>query len=204
MEYTTLGRTGLKVSVAGLGCGGFSRLGARHRQERGRRDRDHPRGARSRGQSVRHRGGLRHRAGARQGARRRPARQGRDLHQGAVRHQQPQLDCRSAPSPASTSSLRQLGTDYIDVYQLHGIAPRAYDHALEVLAPALLREKEKGKFRWLGITETAPRRSRAPDDPARRARRRVGCRHGRVPHDAPERAPPRLPADPANTGSGHC
>src|SRR5262249_51638987 len=27
MEYATLGRTGLKVSVAGLGCGGFSRLG---------------------------------------------------------------------------------------------------------------------------------------------------------------------------------
>ena len=27
MQYTTLGKTGLKVSVAGLGCGGFSRLG---------------------------------------------------------------------------------------------------------------------------------------------------------------------------------
>jgi aryl-alcohol dehydrogenase-like predicted oxidoreductase len=27
MEYTTLGKTGLRVSVAGLGCGGFSRLG---------------------------------------------------------------------------------------------------------------------------------------------------------------------------------
>ena len=27
MEYTTLGRTGLRVSVAGLGTGGFSRLG---------------------------------------------------------------------------------------------------------------------------------------------------------------------------------
>src|SRR5712671_7696884 len=27
MEYTTLGNTGLNVSVAGLGCGGFSRLG---------------------------------------------------------------------------------------------------------------------------------------------------------------------------------
>ena len=27
MEYTTLGRTGLRVSVAGLGCGGNSRLG---------------------------------------------------------------------------------------------------------------------------------------------------------------------------------
>jgi len=27
MEYTTLGRTGLKVSRMGLGCGGHSRLG---------------------------------------------------------------------------------------------------------------------------------------------------------------------------------
>src|SRR6201996_5522040 len=27
MHYTTFGRTGLRVSVAGLGCGGFSRLG---------------------------------------------------------------------------------------------------------------------------------------------------------------------------------
>ena len=27
MERTTLGRTGLDVSVAGLGCGGHSRLG---------------------------------------------------------------------------------------------------------------------------------------------------------------------------------
>ena len=27
MKYTVLGRTGLKVSVAGLGCGGSSRLG---------------------------------------------------------------------------------------------------------------------------------------------------------------------------------
>ena len=29
MRYVTLGRTGLKVSVAGLGCGGHSRLGQR-------------------------------------------------------------------------------------------------------------------------------------------------------------------------------
>src|SRR5579859_4644001 len=27
MDYTTLGRTGLRVSVAGLGTGGFSRIG---------------------------------------------------------------------------------------------------------------------------------------------------------------------------------
>src|SRR5713226_1234164 len=29
MHYTTLGKTGLRVSVAGLGTGGFSRLGLR-------------------------------------------------------------------------------------------------------------------------------------------------------------------------------
>src|SRR5260370_7581335 len=27
MDYVTLGRTGMRVSVAGLGCGGFSQLG---------------------------------------------------------------------------------------------------------------------------------------------------------------------------------
>ena len=27
MDYVTLGGTGLRVSVAGLGCGGFSQLG---------------------------------------------------------------------------------------------------------------------------------------------------------------------------------
>ena len=53
-------------------------------------------------------------------------------------------------------SLRQLDTSYVDVYQLHGVPPDAYDHALNELAPVLLREKEKGKFRYLGITETAP------------------------------------------------
>jgi aryl-alcohol dehydrogenase-like predicted oxidoreductase len=65
----------------------------------------------------------------------------------------------STPQSAVASldrSLKELGTDYIDVYQLHGVAPRGYDHALEALAPALLREKEKGKLRHLGITETAP------------------------------------------------
>src|SRR4029077_7475841 len=54
------------------------------------------------------------------------------------------------------NSLRQLATDYIDVYQLHGVALGAYDHARDIIAPALLKEKAKGKFRHLGITETAP------------------------------------------------
>ncbi len=36
------------------------------------------------------------------------------------------------------------------------VAPSIYDYALSEIAPVLLREKEKGKFRHLGITETSP------------------------------------------------
>jgi aryl-alcohol dehydrogenase-like predicted oxidoreductase len=53
-------------------------------------------------------------------------------------------------------SLRDLDTDYIDVFQLHVVPPAMYDHAFHTIAPALLQEKAKGKFRALGITETSP------------------------------------------------
>jgi aryl-alcohol dehydrogenase-like predicted oxidoreductase len=53
-------------------------------------------------------------------------------------------------------SLRQLDTEYVDVFQLHVVPPAMYDHALHTIAPVLLREQEKGKFRALGITETSP------------------------------------------------
>jgi aryl-alcohol dehydrogenase-like predicted oxidoreductase len=55
------------------------------------------------------------------------------------------------------NSLRQLGTDYIDVFHLHGLGPAAYDKAIAEIVPALLREKEKGKFRHLAVSETGPR-----------------------------------------------
>ncbi len=52
------------------------------------------------------------------------------------------------------NSLKLLGIDCIDIFQLHGVSPEAYDRARDVIAPALLKEKEKGKIRHLGITET--------------------------------------------------
>jgi aryl-alcohol dehydrogenase-like predicted oxidoreductase len=52
------------------------------------------------------------------------------------------------------NSLKQLGTDYIDVFQLHGVRTEEYDHAVNVVLPALLAAKEKGKIRHLGITES--------------------------------------------------
>ena len=38
---------------------------------------------------------------------------------------------------------------------MHGVAPKDFDHAIS-LVPELIREKEKGKFRFLGITESSP------------------------------------------------
>ena len=54
------------------------------------------------------------------------------------------------------NSLRLLDTDYIDVFQPHGVPPWAYDHVMNEFVPALQKEQEKGKFRFLGITETSP------------------------------------------------
>ena len=155
MEYTTLGRTGLKVSVAGLGCGGFSRLGL----GTGKSEADAIGIVR---QAIEHGVNLFDTA----------ASYGTEEVLGKAIETVPResvVICTKAPfsfsrpdaDPAKIvasldQSLRQLDADYIDVYQLHGVPPAAYDHAFGVLAPALLREKEKGKFRFLGITETAP------------------------------------------------
>jgi aryl-alcohol dehydrogenase-like predicted oxidoreductase len=155
MEYVGLGRTGLRVSVAGLGCGGFSRLGL------------------GRGKSEAEAEALIHQAldlgvnlfdtAAAYGT---EAVLGKAL--AAVRREEVVIATKAPfnvynPNSSAASavaslddSLRRLATDYIDVYQLHGVAPAAYDHARNVIAPALLKEKAKDKFRHLGITETAP------------------------------------------------
>src|SRR6185312_14163390 len=51
-------------------------------------------------------------------------------------------------------SLKRLGVDYVDVFQLHAVPPAAYPFVRDEIAPAL--QRENGKFRFLGITETAP------------------------------------------------
>lgn len=155
MDYTTLGRTGLRVSIAGLGCGGFSRLGLGT--------------GRSEAEAI----AIIHQAidlginlfdtAAAYGT---ESVLGKALKtvprdRVVVCTKAPFSVSGSASTPASAvagldNSLRQLGTDTIDVYQLHGVAPANYDHALRDIAPALLRERDKGKFRFLGISETAP------------------------------------------------
>ena len=54
------------------------------------------------------------------------------------------------------ASLKRLGLDYVDVFHFHAVSPAAYEHHRDVLAPALVRLKEQGKVRHVGITETSP------------------------------------------------
>lgn len=50
-------------------------------------------------------------------------------------------------------SLRLLGTDRVDVLHLHGVQFSQYQHCVDVLLPEMKRQQEKGKLRFLGITE---------------------------------------------------
>jgi aryl-alcohol dehydrogenase-like predicted oxidoreductase len=155
MEYVTLGKTGLRVSVAGLGCGGNSRLGL----GRGKTEAEAIALVR---QALDLGLNLLDTAAA----------YGTEALIGKAIKPVPRdhvvittkalINRGSTPIPpvrvveSLERSLRQLDTDYIDVLQLHVVPPAMYDHAFQTIASVLLREKEKGKFRALGITETSP------------------------------------------------
>lgn len=156
MIYRTFGRTGLKVSAAGLGGGGFSRLGL------------------AKGKSEVEVVALIHLAldlgvniidtAAAYGTE--PV-IGRALK--SARRDDVVITTKASPAKYPTwelftpedvvasidNSLRQLQTDYIDVLQLHAVAPHIYEHTRDAIYPAVLREKEKGKIRFIGITEAA-------------------------------------------------
>ncbi|MGE3540144.1 MAG: aldo/keto reductase [Candidatus Tectimicrobiota bacterium] len=155
MEYVTLGNTGLRVSVAGLGCGGNSRLGL----ERGGTEAE----AIALIQQALDLGLNFFDTASSYGTEGVIGRAIKTLpREQVVIATKGHIHRRGEPiAPARVvesldNSLRQLDTDYIDVFQCHVVPPALYDHALHVVAPVLLREREKGKFRHLGITETSP------------------------------------------------
>ncbi len=157
MQYTTLGRSGLRVSVAGLGCGGHSRLG----QGTGH----------SRADSV----GL-VRAALDLGINfiDTAAVYGTEAIVGeaiAGRRDQVVLSTKLQIVPEGASprgqdfltgaafaagleaSLRRLGTGYVDILHLHGVMPDQYDYCRAELLPALIKLRDDGKIRFLGLTE---------------------------------------------------
>jgi len=158
MHYTTLGKTGLKVSVAGLGCGGNSRIGlgtglteaqsialVREAIDLGVNFLDTAIAYETEGVVGKAIKG-------------RP----RDSVVISTKSHINRLDGSRPFSAADVvanleTSLRNLDTDYVDVFHLHGLWPGAYDRAMAEIVPTLLREKEKGKLRHLAASETGPR-----------------------------------------------
>jgi L-galactose dehydrogenase len=154
MEYKSLGKTGLRVSVAGLGCGGNSRLGL------------------GRGASVDDCVAVVRTAvdlgvnfldtaeaygpeeivgaAARSYDRDKLVISTKAIFRGGD-------ETAEAVTRKVEAALRRLGLDYVDIFHFHAVNPEAYDHHRDVLAPALLKLKEQGKVRHVGVTETGPR-----------------------------------------------
>ena len=152
MEYSTLGRTGLEVGVAGFGCGGNSKAGLgagrsnsesvaliRRALDRGVNFLDTARAYGTEevvGEAI------------------------KAVPRGSVivssKHQASPRVTAEILMTEIDASLRDLQTDYVDVFHLHGVHPEHYDHARDVLVPALLQARDAGKIRFLGITETSP------------------------------------------------
>jgi L-galactose dehydrogenase len=156
MLYRTLGRTGLRVSLAGLGTGGPSRLGQTagidphqsHRLVHAALDL----GINLFDSSPGYGASEELLGGALQGvprdryvlATKFPPYQGSDLK----------------PDPESLTrqlehSLRMLRVDAIDVLQYHGVAPESYREVIDRYHGVALRAQQAGKVRFLGITEVA-------------------------------------------------
>ncbi len=154
MEYCPLGNTGLNVSVAGLGCGGNSRLGlgrgasfdecvavARAAIDLGVNFLD-----------TAEVYGTEEIVGVavRSYDRDRLVISTKALFKGSD-------DTAETVTRRVEASLKRLRLDYVDVFHFHAVGPAAYEHHRDVLAPALLKLKAQGKVRHVGITETGPR-----------------------------------------------
>lgn len=151
MEFTALGRTGLEVSVAGLGCGGPSRLG----RSAGRTEDEsiavvHT--ALDLGINVLDTSqayGTEEIVGKAIAGRRDDV----VLATKVVWIRDGALATAEQIQTSLEGSLRRLGTDHLDIYFLHGVTPDGYQPARDTLVPLLQRLREAGKVRFFGVTE---------------------------------------------------
>jgi aryl-alcohol dehydrogenase-like predicted oxidoreductase len=152
MQYTTLGKTGLKVSVAGLGCGGFSRLGLRA----GKTEDECARlvcEAVDLGINVIDTAPVYGTEAIVGKALKSIPRDTVVVATKAVVYRNNVWHTPEMLNESVEKSLRLLGTDYVDLLQLHSVFPAEYGYARDVIGPALRKLKEQGKIRHIGITE---------------------------------------------------
>lgn len=159
MDTVELGRTGLRVSVMGLGCGGHSRLGlaaAKGRQNAVaivRRALDLGVNIIDTAESY----GTEEAVGlALEGV----PRDSVVISTKASSDWHGRLSTGEEMRERAHACLRRLRTDFVDVFHLHALAEPDYDYAVSELVPALRSLRDEGKIRFLGVTE---RYGREPD-----------------------------------------
>jgi len=154
MLYRTLGRTGWRVSLLGLGTGGVSQLGQRY-------ELPYEQSARL----VRHAldqglnmidtapsyGDSEERVGfALQGV-------PRDSYFLSTKFQPrvegTQLHTAQSLRKSLEDSLEHLKTDYVDLFYIHGVGPDLYDGIEQELMPELRKAKDEGLIRAIGGSE---------------------------------------------------
>ena len=149
MDYTVLGRTGLKVGIMGVGCGGPSRVGKgtgksteesvaliRHALDNDINIIDTAeiyRTERIVGEAIK----------------------GYD-RESIILSTKKSVWGNLSPKNVEKSfdkSLRSLCTDYIDIYHLHAVMPEDYEEVVSNVMPILQKLRDEGKIRFIGITE---------------------------------------------------
>jgi len=152
MHYTTLGSTNLRVSVAGLGTGGFSRMGLKSgktEDEAARLVLD----AVELGVNFIDTAPPYGTEGVVGRALKSIPRDSVVVATKAFIHRNNEWSSPERVVASLDNSLRLLGTDHVDVFNLHGVEAHEYDYALDTIAPALIEQKRKGKIRHIGLTE---------------------------------------------------
>ncbi len=150
MQYTTLGRTGVRVSVMGLGAGGPSRMG----RTAGKSEDEQVELVQ---QALDAGVNFIDTAEAYQTEHIvSKAIQGRKREDIVISTKKSADDGILTPQELQSgleASLKRLGTDYVDVYHLHGILPEQYEPLLTSVGPTLQSLQQAGKIRFIGITE---------------------------------------------------
>lgn len=152
MNTTLLGRTGLKVSVLGLGTGGHSRLGLSH------------------GKPLEHAANL-VRLALDQGINFIDTAEVYDTEaaiglgiQGRRREDfvlstkiapriQNRIKTTSEIEQSLAASLARMRVEYVDLYMIHAVAPDDYEIIERDFYPVLQRFREKGMLRFIGLSE---------------------------------------------------
>ena len=153
MKYITLGRTGLKASVAGLGCGGHSRIGL------------------GKGLGVDNAVKIVKTAldlginifdtsavyGTEEALGKGLADNKRSDY--IISTKYPPRDFggdikdEGALVQSLEQSMKNLNVDYIDILHLHAVMPEDYITVRDRFMPELIKAKEAGKIGWFGVTE---------------------------------------------------